>query len=169
MRYHNITKDDMLNGDGLRVVLWVAGCAHGCKGCHNQITWDPDGGLLFTEETRQEIYNELDRDYISGLTFSGGDPLYEANVEEVTAFAKKVKEDYPDKTIWLYTGSSLEQIFDLEVLRYVDVLVDGRFIEAKKDPLLHWRGSANQRVIDITQTLRKGRVILHGETSGKIS
>ncbi len=105
MRYHNITKDDMLNGDGLRVVLWVAGCSHCCKGCHNPVTWDPDGGLLFDETAKKEIFDQLDKSYISGLTFSGGDPLHSANRAEVQKFAKEVKEKYPDKTIWLYTGA----------------------------------------------------------------
>ena len=81
MRYHNITKDDMLNGDGLRVVLWVAGCAHKCKGCHNPITWDPEGGLEFEQNARNEIFAELDKHYVSGITFSGGDPLHPANVQ----------------------------------------------------------------------------------------
>ena len=103
MRYHNITKDDMLNGDGLRVVLWVAGCSHGCRECQNPITWDPNGGLPFTDSERAEIFAELDKDYISGITFSGGDPLHPSNIAEVTALAREIREKYPDKTIWLYT------------------------------------------------------------------
>lgn len=132
MRYHNITKDDMLNGDGLRVVLWVAGCAHGCPGCHNPITWDPEGGLPFDEEAKQEIFDELDKDYVSGITFSGGDPLHEANVRQVTALAKEIREKYPNKTIWLYTGSLWKEVKDLEIAKYLDVLVDGEFQEEKK-------------------------------------
>ena len=92
MRYHNITKDDMLNGDGLRVVLWVAGCNHCCRDCQNPITWDPNGGLAFTEAEEAEIFTELDKDYISGITFSGGDPLHPSNISAVTAFAKKIRE-----------------------------------------------------------------------------
>ena len=95
MRYHNITKDDMLNGDGLRVVLWVAGCDHGCKGCQNPVTWDPNGGLVFDEAAKQEIFEQMEKSYIAGITFSGGDPLHWRNVEEVTAFAKELKEKYP--------------------------------------------------------------------------
>lgn len=162
MRYHNITKDDMLNGDGLRVVLWVAGCAHGCPGCHNPITWDPEGGIPFDEGARQEIFTELDKDYVSGITFSGGDPLHPANVQEVTALAAQIRERYPDKTIWLYTGSTWQEAKDLEVMRYVDVLVDGEFEEDKKDNTLHWKGSSNQCVIDIPKTLKTGEVVLHG-------
>lgn len=161
MRFHNITKDDMLNGDGLRVVLWVAGCSHHCKECQNPITWDPDGGLLFEEEHRQEIFHELDQDYIDGITFSGGDPLYEANVEDVEALAREIRKKYPNKTIWLYTGYVWEEISDWSVMQYIDVLVDGKFEAAQKDVNLQWKGSANQRVIDVPDTLRMGKVVLH--------
>jgi len=162
MRYHNITKDDMLNGDGLRVVLWVAGCPHKCPGCHNPVTWDPEGGLPFDEEAKQEIFAELEKDYVSGITFSGGDPLHEANIEGVTALAKEIREKYPDKTIWLYTGYVWKEIKDLEIVDYLDVCVDGKFEESKKDNLLHWRGSANQFVIDVKNTRKIGELVLHG-------
>ena len=92
MRYHNITKDDMLNGDGLRVVLWVAGCSHCCKECQNPITWDPNGCILFDQAAKKEIFDQLEQSYISGITFSGGDPLYVYNILEVTALAKEIKE-----------------------------------------------------------------------------
>jgi len=153
MRYHNITKDDMLNGDGLRVVLWVAGCNHCCMGCHNPVTWDPDGGLLFDQAARKEIFEQLDMDYISGITFSGGDPLHPANRLEVRELMAEIKEKYPDKTIWLYTGDSWENILHFPMMKYVDVLVDGEFIAAQKDVKLLWKGSANQRVIDVPRTL----------------
>ncbi|MDE6742787.1 MAG: anaerobic ribonucleoside-triphosphate reductase activating protein [Lachnospiraceae bacterium] len=153
MRYHNITKDDMLNGDGLRVVLWVAGCSHCCKGCHNPVTWDPDGGLLFDEKAREEIFAQLDKSYISGLTFSGGDPLHAANRLGVQKLAKEVKEKYPEKPIWLYTGALWEQIYEDPVMQYLDVVVDGEFIQAQKDNNLLWKGSKNQRVIDVQATL----------------
>lgn len=163
MRYHNITKDDMLNGDGLRVVLWVAGCSHCCKECHNPITWDPNGGLLFDAAARREIYQELEKSYVSGITFSGGDPLHCNNVYEITELAKELKKSYPTKTIWLYTGSLWEEVKDMEVVQYVDVLVDGEFVVEKKDTSLHWKGSSNQRVINVPETLRKGEVVLHEE------
>ena len=162
MRYHNITKDDMLNGDGLRVVLWVAGCAHACPGCHNPVTWDPEGGLPFDEAARREIYEELEKDYVSGITFSGGDPLHPANIRGVTELDLQIRSDFPDKTIWLYTGSTWNEVRDLEVARYVDVLVDGTFQEAKKDNTLRWKGSSNQQVIDVQKTLKTGEVVLHG-------
>lgn len=161
MRYHNITKDDMLNGDGLRVVLWVAGCSHCCRECHNPITWDPNGGLPFTEREKEEIFRELDKDYISGITFSGGDPLHPANVSEITALAKEIRDRYPQKTIWLYTGSLWEELQKEEILTYLDVLVDGEFQAEKKDAGLRWKGSSNQRVIDVQESRREGTVKIH--------
>lgn len=164
MQYHNITKDDMLNGDGLRVVLWVAGCGHACPGCHNPITWDENGGLLFDEAAKEEIFAELSKDYVAGVTFSGGDPLYPANREQVGALAQEIHERFPEKTVWLYTGYRWEQIADLPFLDAIDVIVDGPFIEAQKDTQLHWRGSANQRVIDVRRTRETGTVCLHENT-----
>lgn len=161
MRYHDITKDDMKNGDGLRVVLWLSGCRHHCPGCQNPITWDPEDGLLFDEGAKQELEKQLEKPYISGITFSGGDPLFPENAAEVTAYCKKLKERFPEKTIWLYTGEVWENIQDLEVLGFVDVLVDGRFEQEKKDNLLHWRGSSNQRVIAVQESLRRRQVVLH--------
>ncbi len=163
MRYHNITKDDMLNGDGLRVVLWVAGCSHGCRGCHNPVTWDPNGGLEFDQEAKEEIFTELEKDYISGITFSGGDPLFFSNRPDVLKLIREIKERFPEKTVWLYTGFEWEAISELEVIKYLDVLVDGRFLLEKKDTKLHWKGSANQRVIDVPATRENGQVVLHCE------
>ena len=155
MRYHNITKDDMLNGDGLRVVLWVAGCSHCCKDCQNPITWDPDGGLPFDEAAKQEIFEQLDKSYISGITFSGGDPLHSANRLDVRSLIEEIHEKYPEKTIWLYTGYSWEEIWHYPVMKYIDVLVDGEFVAECKDTKLLWKGSSNQRVIDVQETLKK--------------
>ena len=154
MRYHNITKDDMLNGDGLRVVLWVAGCSHCCKECHNPLTWDPDGGLSFDDRARKEIFEQLDKPYISGITFSGGDPLHAANRMEVRNLMAEIKEKYPGKTIWLYTGDSWENIYHYSLMKYVDVLVDGEFQAERKDVKLLWKGSSNQRVIDVQKSLQ---------------
>lgn len=143
----------MLNGDGLRVVLWVADCSHCCKDCHNPVTWDPNGGLYFDESAKAELFEELKKDYVSGITFSGGDPLHIANVNDVTELSKEIRETFPEKTIWLYTGSTWEEVRRMEIVRYLDVLVDGEFVFAKKDPLLCWKGSSNQRVIDVQRTL----------------
>lgn len=161
MRYHNITKDDMLNGDGLRTVLWVAGCSHGCKNCHNPITWDICGGIPFDEAAKKELFEALEPDYISGITFSGGDPLHMQNRGEVGELIKEVREKYPNKTIWVYTGYTWDDVKDLPYLQYVDVLVDGPFVEELKDVTLHWKGSANQRVIDVKKTLESGTIVLH--------
>lgn len=155
MRYHNITKDDMLNGDGLRVVLWVAGCDHCCKGCQNPLTWDPDGGLPFDDAAKQEIFDQLDKSYISGITFSGGDPLHNANRLGVRALITEIKEKYPDKTIWVYTGSKWEDIWHYPIMKNVDVVVDGEYVQELRDTKLLWKGSSNQRVIDVQATLKQ--------------
>lgn len=154
MRYHNITKDDMLNGDGLRVVLWVAGCSHCCRECQNPITWDPDGGLAFDEDAKREIFEQLGKNYISGITFSGGDPLHPANRMGVRELMAEIKEKYPNKTIWLYTGELWENIVSYPMMKYIDVLVDGEFHVEEKDAKLLWKGSKNQRVIDVQKTLK---------------
>lgn len=161
MRYHNITKDDMKNGDGLRVVLWVAGCSHHCKECQNPITWDPDGGLLFDEAAKKEIFDQLDKPYISGITFSGGDPLHVANRDDVYKLILEIKEKYPQKTIWLYTGDMFENIIDLPLMDYVDVCVDGEFMIDKRDVTLMWKGSSNQRVIDVKKSKEEKTIVLH--------
>lgn len=161
MQFHNITKDDMLNGDGLRVVLWVAGCSHYCAECQNPVTWDPNGGVPFTEESKQEIFAELEKSYISGITFSGGDPLYCMNEPVVLELAREIREKFPDKTIWLYTGYNWDYVKRRGIARYIDVLVDGEYVKALRDTKLHWRGSSNQRVIDVPASLEKGEIVLH--------
>ena len=161
MRYHNITKNDMLNGDGLRTVLWVAGCSHGCKNCHNPITWDICGGVAFDEEAKEELFAALAPSYVSGITFSGGDPLHMQNREEIGKLIEEVHEKFPQKTIWVYTGYRWEDVKDLPYVKLADVLVDGPFVEELKDTTLHWKGSSNQRVIDVKKTLETGEIVLH--------
>lgn len=161
MRYHDITKDDMRNGDGLRVVLWLSGCRHHCLGCQNPLTWDPEDGLLFDEAAKREVEAQLEKPYISGVTLSGGDPLFPGNAKEVTEYCRRLKERFLQKTIWIYTGEVWEDIRNWEVMRYIDVLVDGRFEREKQDNKLHWRGSANQRVIAVQESLRCGQAVLH--------
>lgn len=150
----------MLNGEGLRVVLWLSGCVHACKGCHNQETWDIQGGLVFDEAAKQELFEELSKDYVSGITLSGGDPLHPQNAEEVESLVKEIHKKFPLKTIWLYTGYVYEEIEHLGVLEVVDVLVDGKFIEAQKDVKLHWKGSMNQKTIDVKQSRKLQRIVL---------
>jgi anaerobic ribonucleoside-triphosphate reductase activating protein len=160
MNYHNITQDDMLNGSGLRTVLWVSGCTHCCEECQNQITWDVNGGIPFDGAAEEELFDNISKDYIDGVTFSGGDPLHPKNRDEITRLAKKIRKDLPNKTIWLYTGFTWDKICELEIVNYLDVVVDGRFVKELKDVSLHWRGSLNQRVIDVKKTLESGSVVL---------
>lgn len=161
MRYHDITKDDMKNGSGLRAVLWVAGCEHQCPGCHNPVTWDIDDGLEFDSAAKEELFGELAKPYISGVTFSGGDPLHTRNRDEVGALICEIKEKFPNKTVWVYTGYDYSEVSGLPFMDKVDVLVDGKFIEAQKDTKLHWRGSANQKVIDVQKTREIGEIVLY--------
>ena len=160
MNYHNITKQDMLNGDGIRVVLWVAGCNHHCKNCQNPITWDENGGLPFDEEAENELFEALDKSYIDGITFSGGDPLFPGNRSEVFRLIKKVRATLPEKTIWLYTGYKWEEIKDLEGISDIDVIEEGEFIDELKDNNLEWVGSSNQRVINVKESLNN-ELVLH--------
>lgn len=160
MRYHNITKDDMLNGDGLRVVLWVAGCNHCCKGCQNPVTWDAAGGLPFDEAAKAEIFEQLDKNYISGITFSGGDPLHPANRVDVRNLAIEIKSKYPGKTLWLYTGYTWEEIAEYPIMQYLDVVVEGPFILERRDVKLLWKGSDNQRVVDVKATLASDNIMV---------
>lgn len=161
MRYHNITKDDMLNGDGLRAVLWLSGCEHACKGCHNPITWDVNGGIEFDNTARNELFDLLEKDYISGVTLSGGDPLHPANINEVSLLINEIRETFPEKTIWLYTGYHWDEIKMLPFIKNIDVLVDGEFVQELKDEKLHWKGSSNQNVIDVKKSLEAGQIVLH--------
>ena len=161
MNYHNITKDDMLNGDGLRVVLWVSGCTHHCEGCQNPITWDLAGGLPFDEAAEEELFEALSKPHISGITFSGGDPLHPFNRSEVFRLMKKSKELFPEKTVWVYTGFLWEDVKDIEDIKFADVLADGRFVKELNDNNLHWVGSSNQKIVNVPQSLKENKVILH--------
>jgi anaerobic ribonucleoside-triphosphate reductase activating protein len=165
MKYHNITHDDMLNGDGIRVVLWVAGCEHHCKGCQNPMTWNPNDGKEVGAVEWEEICTELSKDYVAGITFSGGDPLHPQNRIPVANMIQSIKKQFPHKTIWLYTGYTWEEIMEdkelTEAVKNVDVLVDGRFNESLFDSTCHWVGSKNQRVINAKESMKKGKVIFH--------
>lgn len=163
MRFHDISRDNMLNGDGLRAVLWVAGCSHQCKDCHNPITWDINGGVPFDEAAEKELFEALSPSYISGITFSGGDPLHIKNRDEVGRLIEKIHNEMPSKTIWLYTGYLWEEIMQLDFIKYVDVIVDGEFISELKDNKLHWRGSSNQRVIDVKKSIDSGHAVFYSD------
>lgn len=178
MNYLKIEKENILNGVGIRVILWCSGCDHHCKNCQNPITWDPNDGAKFDIKAKNEIFNELSKDYISGITLTGGDPLNTNNLESVLDLVNEIRLSYPEKTIWLYTGYTLEQIMypvvtddfnperdkllkmRREIVKQCDVLVDGRYEEDKRDVAYHWAGSTNQRVIDVKKTLEQGSVVL---------
>lgn len=159
MRYSAVIKADIANGTGFRVTLFVSGCARHCKGCFNQQTWDPCYGKPFDDEAKQKIFKELEHKWCRGLTFLGGEPLSKLsdNRATVISFAKEVKEKFPDKNIWLFSGYTLEEIEADEsmrdILKYIDILVDGPFIEELKDMSLAFRGSSNQRIVDLTGLL----------------
>ncbi len=163
MNYHNITKDDMLNGDGLRVVLWTAGCTHCCNGCQNPQTWDASGGIEFDKAAEDELFEALSQDHISGITFSGGDPLHPFNRETVLRLAKKVKTELKNKTVWLYTGFLWEEVKKAIDLTNIDVLVDGEFVKELNDNNLKWVGSSNQRIIDVQKSLKEDKVVIFCE------
>lgn len=168
MNYIKITKHDIANGIGVRVVLWVSGCTVHCCNCQNPSTWDFTAGQPFTNVTMTELLEALSPDYISGLTLSGGHPLEQANQQQVSNIVQTVKTKLPSKTIWLYTGYTYEQILKSkfianEILPYIDILVDGKYDHTKRDITLAWCGSSNQRVIDIQKSLKENKVILFKE------
>ena len=178
----------MNNGSGLRVVLWLSGCNHHCKNCQNPQTWDVNSGILFDESAKEELFRELGKDYISGITLTGGDPLHENNLDEVISLIKEIRERFPSKTIWLYTGYVVKlvehRMVDLDynvvcgysfmtenpsknaidnfkrasIIGGVDVVVDGEYKEELRDVSLHWVGSSNQRVIDIKKSIEQKRI-----------
>lgn len=149
MNYHDIQHDTMLQGEGLRVAIFFSGCDREpkCRGCHNSIAWDKNSGIPFDVNAKLELYTELNKPYIQGVTMLGGEPLASYNREEVTKLCKDIKKMFPEKDIWLYTGYTYEQVKDLEIMKYIDVLVDGEFVEELKDENYPWAGSTNQRVI----------------------
>lgn len=155
LHYQGVEPDSILNGDGIRVVLWLSGCSHHCEGCHNPETWDPNSGSDDIETAFKLVCEELDHEWVSGLTLSGGDPLYPANVDEVTTFVKRIRNKYPNKTIWVYTGFTYDKVKYLEIMDYIDVLVDGKFVKELADVNYPWAGSTNQRVIKIANERRK--------------
>lgn len=167
MKYATIKKHDIANGPGVRVSIFVSGCNHHCKGCFNEEAWDFNYGSDFTNEVVDEIINCLEPDYITGLSLLGGEPFEYVNQQGLLPLLKRVKELYPNKTIWAYSGFLYEELLKMkyeetkEILDLIDVLVDGKFDIDLKDPLLYFRGSSNQRVIDMNETRKTGKVVLH--------
>lgn len=148
MNYLQYYPTDVINGEGTRCTLFVSGCTHGCKGCYNQKSWSFSAGVLFDEAMEQQIIRDLKDTRIKrqGLTLSGGDPLHPRNVETLLPFVQRVKRECPDKDIWVWTGYKLDELNEQQrqMLPYIDVLIDGKFIQEQADPALVWRGSANQ-------------------------
>jgi anaerobic ribonucleoside-triphosphate reductase activating protein len=178
MHYHKIEKHSVANGTGIRVVLWCSGCRLYCKNCQNPSTWSFQSGQPFDENAKQELFEALDKSYIQGITFSGGHPLEPENVETVLNLIKEIKEKFPTKDIWLYTGYELSicnftskvrgigehdnhHNIMQEILSLCNVVIDGKFIEELKDLTLKWRGSSNQRVIDVKKSLESNNIVLY--------
>lgn len=170
MYYGEIKKCDIANGEGVRVSLFVSGCTHHCPGCFNEATWDFHYGKEFTEETEKELLDALEPSYINGLSLLGGEPFEPENQKALVPFLRKVKERYPGKNIWCYSGylydsqllseSRARCEYTDEMLSMIDVLVDGRLVESLKDITLVFRGSSNQRIIDVKKSLESGDVVL---------
>lgn len=153
MRYNKIRKMDISNGPGVRVSIFFQGCTFNCKNCFNPEAHDFNGGVEFTDETIAKVLDLCDRDYIVGLSVLGGEPMHPVNIEGTTRLAKAFKEKYPAKTIWAWTGFTYEEYLkDKEVTKYIDVLVDGQYKDELHNPTLKWKGSSNQRVIDMKRT-----------------
>ena len=169
MNYADIKRVDVANGEGVRVSLFVSGCNHHCKGCFNECAWDFNYGNKFTDENIDEVINYLNHDHIEGLTLLGGEPLEYVNQEGILPLVKRVKEKFPNKNIWCYTGFDFEKDVvekmsknnetTKELLNYIDVMVDGKFEEDKKNLKLKFRGSSNQRIIDVKESLKEHRVV----------
>lgn len=178
MNYAVIKKNDIANGPGVRVSLFVSGCRHHCKNCFNKEAWDFGYGQPFTEETEKSILKALDNSFVEGLSLLGGEPFEPENQKGLISLCKKVRERYPEKSIWCYTGFLFENILEgkvgdketaIELLSYIDVLVDGRFVEELKDLSLIFRGSSNQRILDVQRSVSSGEPIwLSGEWKRKM-
>ena len=161
MRYNKIRKMDIADGPGVRVSIFMQGCHFHCKNCFNPETHDFGGGEEFTDETIQKVLDLCDHDYIEGLSILGGEAMHPANIEGTTKLAKAFKEKYPNKTIWSWTGFLYDQdLKDKEVMQYLDVLVDGQYKDELFNPTLKWKGSENQRVIDVQESRKQNKVVI---------
>lgn len=160
MNYSDIKNVDIANGPGVRVSLFVSGCRNHCEGCFNPETWDFSYGKTFDQTAIKRIMNILKKEYVTGLSILGGDPMERENYTEITQLCIHVKRMFPNKTIWIYTGYYYEDLKDLDLMNFIDVLVDGPFIEELKDLSLKFRGSSNQRLIDIPETKKSGKITL---------
>lgn len=169
MNYGAIKKCDIANGVGVRTVLFVSGCTHHCKGCFQPETWNFDYGEMYTKETEDEIIESLKPDYVDGITLLGGEPFEPENQRELVKLLRRIKKELPKKTVWSFSGYTYEELtgdsravceVTNEMLSMLDVLVDGEFIEAKRNISLRFRGSENQRLIDMNKTRKEGKIVL---------
>lgn len=161
MRYNLIREMDIANGPGVRVSIFMQGCHFHCKNCFNPETWDFEKGEEFTEETINKVLNLCEKDYIKGLSILGGEPMHPNNIEATTKLAKSFKEKYPNKDLWVWTGYRFgETLKDKEVFKFIDVLVDGQYEEELHNFKLKWRGSSNQRVIDMKKSLKNDETVI---------
>ena len=159
MRYNTIRKMDISNGPGIRISIFMQGCAFNCKNCFNPETHDFKGGKEFTDETIAKVLDLCSKDYIAGLSILGGEPMHPINIEGTMRLAKAFKEKYPNKTVWVWTGFLVDRdLMDKEALKYIDVIVDGQYVDELRNPMLRWKGSSNQRVIDVKKTLKNKKV-----------
>ena len=164
MRYNTIRKMDISNGPGVRVSIFLQGCEFHCKNCFNPETWDFKGGEEFTQETIDEVIKLGAPNHIKGLSILGGEPFHPKNIEATLAIAKAFKEKYPNKNIWAWSGFTFENyLAKQEATKYIDVIVDGQYKDELHDFRLRWRGSSNQRVIDVQKSLKKGEVVLYDD------
>lgn len=160
MRYNKIRKMDISNGPGIRVSIFEQGCSFNCKGCFNPETHDFCGGKEFDDDAMNRILELSNKNEIKGLSILGGEPMHPKNIEGTTKLAKAFKEKYPDKTVWVWSGFKFDKdLKDKEVLNYVDVLVDGQYNEELQNPTLKWKGSSNQRVINVKESLKNNEII----------
>lgn len=159
MRYNKIRKMDISNGEGVRVSIFMQGCTFNCKNCFNPETHSFDGGKEFTEDTINRVLELSGNENVEGLSILGGEPLYPKNIDGTTTLSKRFKEKYPNKNIWVWTGFLFENLKDREVMKYIDVLVDGQYVDELHNPMLKWRGSSNQRVIDVQKSLKENKII----------
>lgn len=160
MKYNLIRKMDISNGPGVRVSVFMQGCEFHCKNCFNSETWDFEKGKDFSDATIDEVLNLCGKSYVKGLSILGGEPMHPRNIEATTKLAKAFKEKYPNKSIWAWSGFLFDEYLkDKEVMKYIDVLVDGQYKDELHDPTLKWRGSSNQRVIDVPKSLQTNEVI----------
>ena len=160
MHYNTIRKMDISNGPGVRVSIFMQGCVFHCKNCFNPETWDFNNGKEFNDEVINHVLDLCNQSYIKGLSILGGEPMHPKNIEGTTKLAKAFKERFPEKNLWCWSGYSFEELKDKEILKYADVLVDGRYVDDLHNPLLKWRGSSNQRVIDVQKSLKQNKVVL---------